>query len=239
MLLTTRHKFTMPGALGLALLTTLGRATADRFTFTFALEDCIRDTATKMAKTFPTWGNSCLPPTSKIDIQAKVYEETLAPIRDRYGYQAALWCAMYSLGMTGAEYDPTDTQPNNPNFADWYSKLLCPWGDLERCSTDESLSDFEEAGVPVCLFQDIGNPMRCAPNQHPQYPIWPVDDYVKDEGDRRTMSCGLCGRLKRIFKGLVPVGSPANIKKAIGVEYSLEGVAKGEKVANAMHGIFL
>lgn len=107
------------------------------------LEACIRNHAIKAAETFPLWGNSCLPPTSKVDIQgactpiaalrpsappehlrtmsfpsaAKIYEETLSPFHDKYGYHAALWCAMYSLGMTGAEFNPKDTQPNNPNFS--------------------------------------------------------------------------------------------------------------------------
>ena len=107
--------------------------------FALELETCIREHAVRLAQSFPTWGNSCLPPTAKIDVQAKMcamplfhirptltlatpyyrYEETLSPIYEKHGYQAALWCAMYSLGMTGAEYDPKDTQPNNPNFSDW------------------------------------------------------------------------------------------------------------------------
>jgi hypothetical protein len=134
---------------------------------------------------------------------------------------------MYSLGMTGAEYNPNDTQPNNPNFSDWYAKLMCPWN-VDECGADDGLlNDNEHNGVPVCPWGDIGNPWKCAPNQHPQYPIFPADVYVKDEPDRRTMSCALCGRLKRTFKGLVPVGAPTKIKKAIGVEYSLAGVPKG------------
>lgn len=35
----------------------------------------------------------------KIDFQSKLYEETLTPFRDRWGYAPALWCATYSLGM--------------------------------------------------------------------------------------------------------------------------------------------
>ena len=207
----------------------LGQAVADQLEFTFALEDCIRTHAIKLAETFPTWGNSCNPPTSKVDAQAAIYEETLTPIKDRYGYQAALWCAMYSLGMTGAEYDPNDVQPNNPNFADWYQKLLCPW-DIDECGySDERLGLNEENGVPVCPWEDQGDPWKCAPNQHPQYPIWPVDEYVKDEADRRTMSCALCGRLRRVFPTGPPVGAPQNILEAVGVEYSLVGVPDDEK----------
>ena len=160
----------------------------------------------------------------KIDVQAKIYEETLAPIRDKYGYQAALWCSMYSLGMTGAEFDPNDTQPNNPNFSDWYAKLMCPWNILECGGDDRSLRENEQYGVFVCAPNDD---LACAPNQHPQYPIFPVDPYVKDEPARRTMSCALCARLARTFPTGPPVGSPAKIKEAVGVKYSLEGVPAG------------
>ena len=118
---------------------------------------------------------SCLDPSlcvalSKIDIQSKIYEETLDPIRNQYGYQAALWCAMYSLGMTGAEYDPNDTQPNNPNIKDWYAKLMCPWN-VDECGKDDgALSGNEQDGVEVCPWNDQGNPWKCAPNQHPPSP---------------------------------------------------------------------
>jgi hypothetical protein len=195
--------------------------------FVLELEKCIWSNARRMAESFPQWGDSCMPPTSKVDAQAKLYEETLAPIRNKYGYQAALWCAVYSLGMTGAEYDPNDTQPNNPNFSDWYAKLLCPWN-LNQCGASE-LSDSEQEGVPVCPFEDIGNEWKCAPNQHPQYPIWPADVYVKDEADRRTMSCALCGRLEKTFPGGPPVGAPAKVGRAAGMEYSLAGVPEARR----------
>ena len=32
--------------------------------FALELEECIRAQARRMAETFPTWGNSCMPPTS-------------------------------------------------------------------------------------------------------------------------------------------------------------------------------
>jgi hypothetical protein len=76
----------------------VGRASAD-LTFAFALEECIRNHAHKLAETFPQWGDKCDAVTSKVDFQAKVYEETLTPIYEAWGYPAALWCAMYSLGM--------------------------------------------------------------------------------------------------------------------------------------------
>ena len=37
--------------------------------------------------------------------------------------------------MTGAEYDPNDEQPNNPNIFDWIATLLCPYN-LDQCGTE-------------------------------------------------------------------------------------------------------
>ena len=78
----------------------------------------------ELAATFPQWGDKCGAVTSKVDFQARVYEETLTPIMEKHGYTAALWCAMYSLGMVPIV---DTTQPNNPNFDVWYRQLLCPW----------------------------------------------------------------------------------------------------------------
>jgi hypothetical protein len=61
--------------------------------FASVLEQCIRSHAVAAAESFPSWANSCLPPTEKIDRQARIYFTTLSPIRERYGYTAALWCA--------------------------------------------------------------------------------------------------------------------------------------------------
>ena len=166
----------------------------------------------------------------KIDIQAKIYDETLTPIWNQYGYQAALWCALCSLGMTGAEYDPNDTQPNNPNFDVWYTQLLCPWNFPQDCGAhDAELSAHEESGQLVCPKNQIGNPAKCAPNQHPQYAIWPTAQYQNVDPTRRTMSCALCGRLKRTFPAGAPVGAPDLILQNIGVNYSLAGVPEDEK----------
>ena len=64
--------------------------------------------------------------------------------------------------------------------------LLCPW-DLKTCGNQELGHHGPEwEGVPV----------KWASNQHPQYLTDPPDPYVKDEPDRRTMSCGLCQHLK-------------------------------------------
>ena len=65
--------------------------------FAEVLEQCIRNVAAEAASSFPTWANTCLPPTEKIDKQAALLTKALAPIRDRYGYSAALWCALYSV----------------------------------------------------------------------------------------------------------------------------------------------
>lgn len=155
--------------------------------FAETLEQCIRDHAAAAAASHAEWANSCMPPTEKIDRQAMVYEETLVGIRDQYGYPAALWCAFYSMRMTGQEYDPNDTQPNNPNYGDWYRSFLCPW-DVETCADDDlGLFGDEWKGVPV----------EGAPNQNALYLTTPPDPYVTDEPDRRTMSCGLCGHLRR------------------------------------------
>lgn len=87
------------------LLSTPALASADSRSAQFAadLEQCIRDHAAEAARTQPTWSSACLAPTEKIDLQAKVYETTLARIYSSYGYVGALWCAFYSVRMTGKE----------------------------------------------------------------------------------------------------------------------------------------
>eukprot|EP00966_Prymnesium_polylepis_P330368 7386024-Prymnesium_polylepis.2 len=180
---------------------------ADQVVFAEALERCIRDHAEAAAASFPSWGDTCMPPTEKIDIQSKVYERTLVGIRDQYGYTGALWCAFYSMRMTGREYDPNDTQPNNPNFFDWYSSLLCPWN-LDQCGSDR-LGAFGN--------EWDGAPVEGAPNQNQQYLTTPADPYVPDEPDRRTMSCALCGWLKR------RLGDPPFIVDPAPLPHDLEG----------------
>ena len=160
--------------------------------FAEVLEACIRTGAEYAAATLPQWGKSCTAPTVKIDLQAAVLENVLPSIYQEYGYPAALWCAFYSVRMTGAEYDPNDDQPNNPNYPNWYSTLLCPW-DLSPAPVgcgDEALGlhGNEWEGVPV----QWASPER----QNPQYLTDPPDIYVTGEPDRRTMSCGLCSHLR-------------------------------------------
>lgn len=45
-----------------------------------------------------------------VGMQAEIYTETLNPIRDQYGYTAALWCAFWSVRMTGQEFDANSDQ---------------------------------------------------------------------------------------------------------------------------------
>ena len=155
--------------------------------FADALVDCIHNHAREAANSVQIWGSACMPPTEKIDHQAAVYTRTLARIRDEYGYSGALWCAFYSVRMTGAEYDPNSDQPNNPNFADWYATLACPWN-VTTCG-------YEPLGMHGNEW--LGVPAEWGSNQNAQYKPMPDDDYVQDEPDRRTMSCGLCGHLHR------------------------------------------
>ena len=71
--------------------------------------------------------------------------------------------------------------------SDWYATLLCPWN-LELCGDEELGAHGDEwNGVSV----------EGAPNQNAQYLTTPLDQFVPDEPDRRTMSCGLCGHLHR------------------------------------------
>ena len=54
------------------------------------LEECIRNHALKLAATFPESGDKCTPATHKVDYQAKVYEETLTPFFNKYGWPGPL-----------------------------------------------------------------------------------------------------------------------------------------------------
>ena len=171
----------------LALLVPVAARNPSSQEFVDDLEKCIRDHAAEAAASVPQWGSACMPPTEKIDIQAAIYTRTLASIQAKYGYTGALWCAFYSVRMTGKEFDPNSDQPNNPNFADWYATLLCPW-DIDTCGNDQiGMHGNEWQGVPAVW----------GTNMNAQYRPLPVDNYVEDEPDRRTMSCGLCGELLR------------------------------------------
>lgn len=83
--------------------------------FAADLETCIRDNAKLAAEAFPTWGNGCMPPTFKVDLQAAQLRETLATIRKKWGYQAALWCTFYSTRM-GSLASRVRQSANDPLF---------------------------------------------------------------------------------------------------------------------------
>ena len=143
--------------------------------FADVLVQCIQQNAQHAAESFHSWASVCLPPTEKIDLQAAVLEQTLPGIQEQYGYAAALWCGFYSVRMTGAEFDPNDVQPNNPNYPNWYGTLLCPWH-LEVCGEEPlGLHGDEWEGVPVAWVPlEDQNPqymteVRAAP--HPPPPI--------------------------------------------------------------------
>ena len=93
-------------AVHLAVCLLAGVAMAEQRSEEFAerLVTCIREHAKEAALSVPIWGSACMAPTEKIDHQAAVYKKTLNPIRNDYGYAAALWCAFFSVRMTGAEY---------------------------------------------------------------------------------------------------------------------------------------
>ena len=139
---------------------------------------------------------------------------------EKWGYTGALWCSVYSLGMVPIV---DTTQPNNPDFSIWYGQLLCPWDFDGRPDTDEDytplcglsddeLSADESQGQLVCPEDQRNNPTVCAPHQHPQYAIYPASDFAQIDPTRKTMSCALCGRLKRTF----PAGPPAKPGRRLG-----------------------
>eukprot|EP00326_Haptolina_ericina_P033261 CAMPEP_0181245200 /NCGR_PEP_ID=MMETSP1096-20121128/43290_1 /TAXON_ID=156174 ORGANISM="Chrysochromulina ericina, Strain CCMP281" /NCGR_SAMPLE_ID=MMETSP1096 /ASSEMBLY_ACC=CAM_ASM_000453 /LENGTH=638 /DNA_ID=CAMNT_0023341847 /DNA_START=39 /DNA_END=1952 /DNA_ORIENTATION=+ len=148
------------------------------------LEQCIRDTAAGVASAFFDWGDNCKPGTYIVDAQAAVYKQTLSPIMEKHGYTGALWCAFFSLRMFH-EPDPNDPQPNQPFYKLWYDSLVCPWesnGWDFTCGNEPlGKNGYEQDGVPT---------EWAGVRQHPQY---------VGEPERRAMSCGLCGHLRRVF----------------------------------------
>ena len=101
------------------------------------------------------------------------------------------WCALYSVRMTGAEYNPNDVQPNNPNIQDWVDSLMCPWN-LDECSHEALGAHGDEwRGVAAST----------APNVNAQYPVRNHPQAAAFnrifEPKRRTMSCALCAHLRR------------------------------------------
>ena len=68
--------------------------------FASALSQCIREAAARGAAAFERWGDGCIQPTFKVDVQAEVLGETVTAFEEKYGYQAALWCTFYSARMS-------------------------------------------------------------------------------------------------------------------------------------------
>ena len=161
-------------ALSAAVLVAAAMA-IDSTQFADDLEQCIRQAAHEAASSFQQWGDGCLPRTEKVDVQAAVLAKSITPFEKKYGYQAALWCNFYSTRMN-EKLDPNNPQPNNPNYGDWYWSLLCPWP-LDQCGNEPmGLHGDEHHGVPI---------------------EWSTTQNWKYLGEqRRTMSCGLCGRLR-------------------------------------------
>eukprot|EP00966_Prymnesium_polylepis_P214601 4969611-Prymnesium_polylepis.1 len=136
-----------------------------------------------------------MPGTFIVDAQAAVYKETLSPIMQKHGYTGALWCAFFTLRMFH-EPDPNDPQPNQPFYRLWYDSLVCPW-DIAGCGHEPlGHGGPERDGAPTEWATD---------REHPQY---------KGEGDRRAMSCGLCGHLLRTF-GKPPFRMADNVLKPL------------------------
>jgi len=51
---------------------------------------------------------------------------------------------------------------------------MCQWNFPEDCGEhDAELTDQEAKGMLVCPQDEIGNPAKCAPNQHPQVRVPP------------------------------------------------------------------
>ena len=74
-----------------------------------------------------------------VGVQAAIYEETLNPIRNKYGYSAAVWCAFWSVRMTGQEFDAKSDQRGS-----WAERVcqISPASDIlwlmsltDRCTT--------------------------------------------------------------------------------------------------------
>ena len=110
----------MGAAWPLLTVALLGRlaAAVDSHVFADDLEQCIRQTAKLAADEFRSWGDGCIPATTKVDVQAALLAQTITPFEQKYGYVAAVWCAFFSTDMGGETFDPNDPQPNNPEFDD-------------------------------------------------------------------------------------------------------------------------
>ena len=61
----------------------------------------VKFTSQKGAENFQRWGDGCIPPTHKVDVQAEVLSMVITPFEKKWGYQAAVWCAFFATRMEG------------------------------------------------------------------------------------------------------------------------------------------
>ena len=201
--------------------------------FASALSQCIREAAARGASAFARWGDGCIQPTFKVDVQAEVLGETVTAFEEKYGYQAALWCTFYSARMSGEEFRADNPQPNNPQFDDVsegvaaglsqsLTTYLLPKPHLSQSLTMCTAVPFllpprydDWYGTILCPW-DLNN---CGAEElglhgderHGVPTAWAGDGQnfkYAGEPERRTMSCALCGFLDRTL-GHPPVSCPA------------------------------
>ena len=163
----------------------MGGQPSDPAVFADALETCIRTAAFVVTNTTRTWAEHCESPTDKTVFQTSLLAPLLRPLREKHGYTAALWCAIYSGAW-----------PMGWTDGDWYATFLCP--EVSRvdavahdeadqrskklrraCTGRERLGATDESvGVPTTMGK-------------PTYPAY-------------AMSCALCARL-RARLGVAPL----------------------------------
>ena len=145
------------------------------------LNFCIRQTADVIAGSQDFWRNRCHSPESKVDKQAQLLGSTpLGSLYNDYGYAGAAWCAFYVARTTG----PTGLGP----YEKWREYLFCPWN-VDVCGYEQlGKRGHEKVGVTSSWSQNGGT-------------------LNKEEDEQKTVSCGLCGHLKRDFGSPPYLGS--------------------------------
>lgn len=120
-----------------------------------------------------------MPPTERDAYHANILNAALARIKARHGYAAAVWCALWTVGM---EEDMV--------FKLWRDGLMCPWLPV-TCQREKIGAHGDESkGVPKAWGRRLcDDPWNCA---------------ARGEAGTKAMSCGLCGHLERKF-GKAPV----------------------------------
>ena len=95
--------------------------------FALALEECIRETARTLLSSAATWADHCTSPAEKVRRQSSLLGGTLTALHARFGYPAALWCAVYASFW-----------PQGWPDRDWSREYMCP--EERVCSADELLA---------------------------------------------------------------------------------------------------